>query len=127
MLDPKRLASCMPDLQELDVKSSDEFTVVVRTGVSFIKGDFIMNFKVAERIPSNHARLVARGSGMGSAIDLETSIDLSEFQGGTDIKWQAEARIGGRIASVGQRLISGQAEKIVKQLFDCLGSKLESA
>lgn len=127
LLDPKKLAACMPDLQKLDVKSEDEFAVIVRAGVSFIKGDFTMNFKVAEKTPPEHAKLVARGSGMGSAIDLETSLDLAESQSVTEIKWQAEAKIGGRIASVGQRLISGQAEKIVKSLFGCLASKLEAA
>ena len=47
--------------------------------------------------------------------------------GGTNMKWSADAKVGGRIASVGQRLLSGQAEKIVKGLFECLRTKLEAA
>jgi carbon monoxide dehydrogenase subunit G len=124
LTDPNQISKCMPDLQKLEVKSEDEFTVVIRAGVAFIKGDFTLNFKVAEKSPPSHAKLVARGSGMGSAIDLQAVMDLAEEgKAGTSLKWQADATVGGRIASVGQRLLSSQAEKIVKQMFDCLESR----
>jgi carbon monoxide dehydrogenase subunit G len=126
LMDPRRISTCLPDLQRLDVKSDNEYTAFVKAGVSFIKGDFTMNFKVAEKTPPSHAKLVAQGTGIGSTIDLETVMDLSESGGSTTMRWQAEAKVGGRIASVGQRLINGQAEKIIKQLFDCLKGKLES-
>ncbi len=126
LTDPRQISKCMPDLQKLDVKSEDEFTVVVRAGVAFIKGDFTLNFKVAEKDPPTHAKLVARGSGMGSAIDLQATMDLAdEGKAGTTLKWQAYATVGGRIASVGQRLLNSQAEKIVNQLFDCLESRFK--
>jgi carbon monoxide dehydrogenase subunit G len=125
LLDPNKVSSCLPDLQRLDIKNQDEYTAVVRAGISFIKGDFTMNFKVMEKQPPSHAKLVARGSGIGSTVDLETVMDLTESSGSTTMKWSAEAKVGGRIASVGQRLISGQAEKIIRQLFDCIKSKLE--
>jgi len=125
LLDPNKVSSCLPDLQRLDIKNQDEYTAVVRAGISFIKGEFTMNFKVMEKQPPSHAKLVARGSGIGSTVDLETVMDLTESSGSTTMKWSAEAKVGGRIASVGQRLISGQAEKIIRQLFDCIKSKLE--
>ena len=126
LLDPKKISGCMPDLQKLDVKSPDDFTAVVRAGVSFIKGDFVMHFTTVEKNPSNHAKLVAHGTGIGSTVDLDTVIDLEESGNGTTMKWSADARVGGRIASVGQRLLNGQAEKIIKQLFGCLQKQLES-
>ncbi len=127
LTDPHRISGCMPDLQSLEVKSRDDFTAVVKAGVSFIKGDFKMHFTTAEKQPPQHAKLLARGSGMGSTIDLETTMDLTESKGLTTMKWAAEAKVGGRIASVGQRLLSGQAEKTIKQLFGCLQAQLEKA
>ena len=128
ILDPNQISQCMPDLQKLDVKSPDDFTAVVKAGVSFIKGDFTLHFTVVEKTPPIHAKLAAHGTGIGSTVDLETVMDISEAQdGGSSMKWNADARIGGRIASVGQRLLTGQAEKIIKQLFECLQGKLEAA
>ncbi len=127
LLDPKRISACMPDLQSLEVKSPDDFTAVIKAGVSFIKGDFKMHFTTAEKQPPQHAKLLARGSGMGSTIDLEATMDLAEADGKTKMRWTAEAKVGGRIASVGQRLLSGQAEKTIRQLFGCLQGQLEKA
>jgi carbon monoxide dehydrogenase subunit G len=127
VLDPNQISQCMPDLQKLEVKSIDDFTAVVKAGVSFIRGDFNMHFTVVERTPPTHAKLIAHGTGIGSTVDLDTLMDLSDAPGGgTTMKWSAEAKIGGRLASVGQRLIEGQAEKIIKQLFTCLEGKLNT-
>jgi len=126
LLDPQKISGCMPDLQRLEVKSPDDFVTVVRAGLSFIQGDFTMHFTATERDPPGHAKLVAHGTGIGSTVDLDTTIDLTESETGTTMKWAADARVGGRIASVGQRLLSGQAEKIIRQLFGCLQKQLES-
>jgi uncharacterized protein len=127
VLDPNQISQCMPDLQKLDVKSPDDFTAIVKAGVSFIKGDFTMHFTTVEKNPSTHAKLTSHGTGIGSTVDMEVFMDLADTQGGgTSMKWSAEAKIGGRIASVGQRLLSGQAEKIIKSLFTCLQGKLEA-
>jgi len=128
ILDPNQISQCMPDLQKLDVKSPDDFNAVVKAGVSFIKGDFNLHFLVVEKTPTTHAKMTAHGTGIGSTVDMEMFIDLADVPaGGTSMKWSAEAKIGGRIASVGQRLIQSQAEKIIKNLFDCLQGKLEAA
>ncbi len=128
LTNPNEISQCMPDLQKLDVKSPDDFTVVVRAGVSFIKGDFTLHFNVAEKSAPTHAKLTARGTGIGSTVDMVTTMDISDAQqGGSSMKWAADAKVGGRIASLGQRLLEGQAEKIIGQLFECLQHKLESA
>ena len=127
VLDPNQISQCMPDLQKLEVKSPDDFTAIIKAGVSFIRGDFNMHFTVVEKTPTSHAKLVAHGSGIGSTVDLDTVLDFSDANdGGTTMKWAAEAKIGGRIASLGQRLMESQAEKIIKQLFTCLEGKLNT-
>ena len=128
VLEPSEISKCMPDLQKLDVKSPDDFTAVMKAGVSFIKGDFTLHFTSVEKTPPTHAKLAAHGSGIGSTIDMTTVMDFADNPGGgTAMKWSAEAKIGGRIASVGQRLLNGQAEKIIKQLFECLQARFEAA
>jgi uncharacterized protein len=128
VMDPKQVSKCMPDLQKLEVKSPEDYTATIKAGVSFIKGDFVLRFLTVEKTAPTHAKLTAHGTGIGSTVDVEMIIDLSDStEGGTSMKWTADARIGGRIASVGQRLINGQAEKIIQQLFDCLKATLEAA
>lgn len=124
-MNPEELSKCMPDLQKIEVKSPDEYTAVIKAGVSFFYGNFDMHFNVVEKVPPTHTKIVAHGTGIKSTISLETVIDLLDGpQGETTIKWSAEAEISGILASVGQRLVAGQAEKIVEQLFDGLKEML---
>lgn len=125
LMEPKKISACMPDLQKLEVKSPDDFTAVIKAGVGFIKGDFTFHFTIPEKTSPSHAKLIGRGTGIGSTVDLQTILDLEETKKGTMMKWSAEALVGGRIASVGQRLLNGQAEKIIKQLFACLQKQVE--
>ena len=125
---PKSISKCMPDLQKLDIKNSDDFTAVVRAGVSFIKGDFTIHFKVVEKDPPNHVKMTGHGSGMGSTIDLETVMDLTDAENRSiNMNWKADANIGGKIVSVGKRLLDSQAEKIMNQLFECIRRELATA
>lgn len=126
--DPKEVSGCMPGLQRVDIRSPDEFDAVVRVGVSFIRGDFTLHFKSVGKEASSRARFSVHGMGLGSAIDME--IDLVIFagkNGGASMRWKADARVSGRVASLGQRLMEAQAEKIIREFFDCFRQRLERA
>jgi len=123
--DPNQVARCMPDLRKLEVKSKDEFVAVVGTGISLLKGEISLHFRTLEKSPSG-AKMVAHGSGLGSIVDVEMVTELTDDEGGgTSMKWTAEAKVSGKIASLGQGLIKSQSERIIRQLFDCLRGKLE--
>jgi hypothetical protein len=124
--DPREVAGCMPGLQKVDVKSPDEFDAVVRVGVSFIRGDFILHFTSIEKEPASGAKFAVHGMGLGSAVDMEIALTISAgIDGGASMKWQADAKVSGKVASLGQRLMEVQAEKIIREFFDCFRQKLE--
>ncbi len=126
--DPDQVATCLPDLQKFVVKSKDEFVATVRAGAGFIRGDFILNFKITERDPPNHSKLLVHGTGMGSAVDVAIDVRITDGKtGGSTLNWTAEASVSGKIASVGQRLIQGSAEKMINRFFDCFGQKIEQS
>ena len=84
-----------------------------------------LHFKTIKRSPSR-VKVVAHGAGLGSAIDVEMVTELTEGNGGgTAMKWNAEADVSGKLASLGQGLIEPQSERIIRQLFDCLRNRLE--
>ena len=126
IMDPNQLSECIPGLKSVEVASPEEFSVVVRVGLAFIKGDFNIKFKVVEKAEPIHAKLSGIGSGMGGTLDLVANMDLSEDNGKTKMDWAADAKVGGKLGSMGQRIIGGQAQKMIKQLFDCLEKKLST-
>ncbi|MBI2228715.1 MAG: carbon monoxide dehydrogenase, partial [Deltaproteobacteria bacterium] len=52
----------------------------------------------------------------------DVAIDLEESDGKTLLKYSTDAKIGGLIASVGQRMLNGVAKMMVDQFF----KKMES-
>ena len=124
--DPRRVAGCMPDLQRLEVRSQDEFDAVVKVGVSLIRGEFALRFRIVEKKPPISLKMKGHGAGLGSAVDMDILVEVSDgAAGGTSMRWAAEVAVSGRIASLGQRLMESQAEKIVKQFFGCFERQLE--
>ncbi len=127
LLDPHAISRCLPDVQALDVIEDGRFRATVRVGVSFIKGNFAFDVAMADLNAPHHARITGRGGGLGSAVDVVSTVDLAEGQDGTTtLNWKADVVVSGTIASVGGRLLSSTVEKKTNELFECLKAQLES-
>lgn len=121
---PEKLSACIPGFRSLNIKGPDEFSVVVRMGIAFIKGDFQIEMKMLDRVENEHARVSGNGKGLGGSIDLDAVLDLSEHDGKTLMTWKASALIGGKLASMGQRVMNRQAENMIKEMFESLKNAL---
>jgi carbon monoxide dehydrogenase subunit G len=126
VIDPNKIGKCLPDLKTLHVESEDKFSAVARVGVGFMKGDFKFELAIVEKTPPSHARLKGTGSGVGSSLDMDTSIDLAELGTGTKLTYVADVRIGGTLSGVGERIIGGTAQKNIDEIFNCVKKQLES-
>lgn len=126
LTDPLNFSKGISDIQEVRVLGPDRFSVVARLGISMIRTNFTIAFDVIEKLPSSHVKLRGHGLGANSAIDLEISVDLKEEKTDTVLNWSAVATVSGMLASMGQRVLSGVAEKLVKEVFGNLHAALES-
>jgi uncharacterized protein len=126
LTDPKQVTACAPDVQSLDIIDPHHFKVVVRAGVGPIKGTFSMNVQFLELDRPKHAAVLARGQAPGSAVEMVSNLDLSEFDDThTVMEWSSDVTVSGMIQQVGARLMQGAADKITHQVFSCIKAKLE--
>jgi uncharacterized protein len=127
LTDPAQVTTCAPDVQSLEVTDPRHFKVVVRAGVGPIKGTFSMNVEFTELQEPGHAAIVARGQAPGSAVEMVSNMELSEFdETHTIMEWSSEVTVSGMIQQVGARLMQGAADKITQQVFACIKAKLEA-
>lgn len=124
-LDPREIADCMPELQLLEIYDPEHYHVVVKAGVSFIKGKFDFDVQIVDQKPPTQARLKAHGKGRGSAVDVDSSVVLIKTARGTEMRWSAKAHLVGKLASVGSRMVESTAEKKANEFFDCVRQLLE--
>ncbi len=127
LTDPNQVTQCAPGLQSVEIIDEDHFKCTVKAGVGMIKGTFNFDITFQERTEPSHATIVAAGKMPGSAVSMTSTMDLSDADGGgTLMQWASQVRVSGTIAGVGARLMGGVADRMTKDIFDCIKSKLET-
>jgi uncharacterized protein len=114
----------IPEVREFSIIGDDHFSVRANVGVGPLKGLLDMDFVVAEKEPGRSAKLIGKGRGMQSTIDLALSLKLESTPGGCKGRWVADVSVGGTLASIGGRLMSGVAEKYVNRITEDLSKKV---
>lgn len=128
LLDPHQVTECAPGLQSVEVIDDTNFKCTVRAGVGMIRGNFNFDVKYADMNEPSHAQVLANGNAAGSAVQLTSSVDLEDGDGdSTVMKWSANVRISGKLAGVGGRLMNPVADRMIKDIFGCIRSKLETS
>lgn len=121
---PTKIISILPDVEEFKVLDDGHFSIKSKIGMSYIKGVVAMNFEIAEKRKDAFVKMVGRGQGVQSSIDMTMTIVLEQSGTGTRASWSAEAKVGGLLASVGSRLLDSVAERYVKQITENLRQKV---
>ncbi len=126
-LNPSKLSTCIDDPHTIEVVDEDRFKGTIKAGVAFIRGTFTWIATIKDRSPPDRAQIAVHGSGMGSAFDIISSLQLSETDGVTTVRWGADVQISGTIASVGARLVQGTTDKKTRAFFENARKKIESS
>ena len=124
--DANKISECAPGLQSVEVIDDERFKMVVRVGVGPVRSEFDLTCTWVERNEPSRARINASGQAPGSAVSMDATMDLApDGDGATVMDWAAEARISGKLAGLGSRLINPVADRMTKQVFECIRAKLE--
>ncbi len=129
VMDPMKITSIFPDVQDVKVVDENNFTLKAKVGISFIRGMMDVKMTITERTAPTFARMKAKGNGLSSSVELDSTFRIEDPPGGsgTLVKWAADAKIAGLMASVGSRLIDAAAQKYVSEIIGSLKEKLASA
>lgn len=122
LLDPKILAQCMPGCEDLKEIGPDQYEANVKVGIAAVKGTYKAKISIKDKQPPSHYVLSGQGSGGPGFMQGDVVIDLEEKGGETQLKYSTNAKVGGLIAGVGQRMIGGIAKMMIDQFF----KKMES-
>jgi uncharacterized protein len=112
--DPAEMAGLMPGVESFDVLDDTHWKAKVKVPLGLGSLRMSIDFEKSESRPPEHARLQAKGKGVGAIMSMETQFHLSEDGTGTAMRWEADVRILGQVASMGQRVV----QPIVTQQVD---------
>lgn len=128
LIDPDKVAHCVPGLKSLEVVIPDkQFDVVASIGLGAVNATFNASVEWVELDAPNRAEMKAHGTAPGSAVDVTSEMKLSSNEDGvTTVDWSADVVVVGTIASLASRLMPGVTKKLSGTFFDCFKKQLET-
>jgi uncharacterized protein len=124
LTDPAVLARTIPGCESLQQVGEDSYTMVVSAGVGAVRGKYAGEVRLSDlSFPKSYV-MHASGSGGPGSVRATVQIDLAPSDGGTELTYSADAVVGGAVAGVGQRMITGVAKRMAGQFFTAIDNEL---
>lgn len=126
LMDIDVLGSIIPGSKGLEEIGENKYQSKLAVRVGPVNGKFEANFELADVNAPESYRLIVAGKGPAGHVTGAGLIRLECADGGTVMHYAGDARIGGKIAAVGQRLLDVAAKQIAKQSLKKLSKQVEA-
>jgi carbon monoxide dehydrogenase subunit G len=125
LMDIDVLGSIIPGSKGLEAIGENQYQSKLSVRVGPVNGKFEAQFELTDIQAPESYRLLVEGKGPAGHVTGEGTIRLEQANGGTVMHYAGDARIGGKIAAVGQRLLNVAAKQIAKQSLKKLSKQVE--
>jgi uncharacterized protein len=120
--DPAVLQASLPGCKALEQTGANEFTATVTAKIGPVAATFKGKVELSELDPPHGYTLSGRGQGGPAGFAKGSAqVRLTPDGDGTILRYSASVEIGGKLASVGSRLIGGVATKLAGEFFESFG------
>lgn len=117
--DPEVLRQCIPGCEELEKTSDDELQAKVLLKVGPVKARFGGTVRLDKSGAPENFSLSGEGSGGAAGFAKGgADVELEEDGDETILRYTAKADIGGKLAQLGSRLVTGTAKKLSAKFFE---------
>jgi uncharacterized protein len=117
--DPEVLKASIPGCSELTGSATDGFSAVVTQKIGPVKATFKGKVTLSDIVEGESYRISGEGKGGAAGYAKGSAkVALEDSGGGTRLSYDVEAMVGGKLASLGARLIDGVAKRLADQFFD---------
>jgi carbon monoxide dehydrogenase subunit G len=123
--DPEVLATLVPGTTKLTQLSESEYEGEINLRIGPISGSFSGRIFVEDEVPPESCTLKAEGDGRAGFFKGCGTVLLTEQGDGTLMVYEGDIQIGGKLASIGQRLIDMTSKTMIRQGMKGLDVALE--
>jgi carbon monoxide dehydrogenase subunit G len=124
LFDPIVLAAVLPGCEKLELVDG-QFVGQLKIKVGPISGSFSGKVDLKDKVEPTSYTMIVDGRGAPGFVNATASVRLEADGTNTRIFYDADAQIGGKIASVGQRLVEASARAIVAQSLEGLHENIK--
>ena len=125
--DPAVLARTIPGCESLEKTGDDEYKMNVSVGVGAIRGTYAGEVRLTDQDRPKSYVMHASGAGAPGQVRATVTITLAPDGDSTTLTYSADAVVGGPVAGVGQRMMTGVAKRMAGQFFKAIDAELTGA
>jgi uncharacterized protein len=125
--DPAGMASLMPGVEDFEVIDDSHWRAKVKVPLGLGGLKLTMDFEQLEERPLEYASMRGKGKGVGAMMDMTTCFTLSGEGDRTHMAWEADVKLAGVLASMGQRVLQPIVNQQVEGIMTALEKQLEGA
>lgn len=125
LLTPEVLQACVPGAQDVKGTPEEGFEAAVTQKVGPVKATFKGQVTLSDMVENE--KLTISGEGKGGAAGFAkggATVTLAPSETGTLLSYDVDAKVGGKLAQLGSRIIDGFAKKMADQFFANLQAHL---
>jgi len=115
--DPEILKKAIPGCEEFTKNSDTEFTATATNKIGPFNASFTGDIELTDLDPPNSYKITGSGNSPVGFASGEATVKLEDNEKGTNLIYEVEANVGGKIAQVGSRLIDMTAKKMADIFF----------
>lgn len=124
LLDPDVLSACLPGCERLELDGPDSYRATLSIGVGSVRGRYAGTVEIAEKNEPERYAMRVEGRGLPGFVRGTVVVFLADEGSATVVSYDADGQVGGVIAGVGQRMISGVGRTLADQFFSCVAKRV---
>ena len=124
--DAETLKACIPGCEELTGSPEEGFEAVVKQKVGPVKATFKGSVRLEDVNAPESYRLVGEGKGgVAGFAKGAADVSLADVPEGTELSYNVDAQVGGKLAQLGSRIVGGFARKMADAFFENFQAQVE--
>ncbi|GAB4066851.1 carbon monoxide dehydrogenase subunit G [Ancylobacter sonchi] len=128
LFDVETLKACIPGCKELEQTSPTGFRAKVQLKVGPMSANFAGTVELQDIEAPEGCRIVGQGNGgVAGFAKGASAVTLAADGEETVLGYAATAEIGGKLASLGGRLVQATARKLADQFFTAFAERLKAS
>ena len=119
--DPDVLAKIIPGCNTVRLVGADRYEMGLKLQVGSVSGEYMGNVAISDKQEPAHYVMIIEGEGSIGFMRGSAAFDLeAQGEGNSLLRYAGSAEVGGVVAGVGQRVLSGVAKFLAGRFFKAL-------
>ncbi len=119
------LKACIPGCETIAWSGENQLEAVVMAKIGPVKARFTGLVSLTNMDPPNSYTISGEGKGGAAGFAKGgADVSLSDAEGGTLLRYEVKAQVGGKLAQVGARLINAAAKKMAGDFFAAFNAEV---